>query len=265
MPLTVRSNGTGGGIVSAAWWNDYYNLLTGAMNDQAVALNYRPGSANGLATLTLKGDGNNPLLLGYDTDNTTVTTTLDHSGNLTLSGNINTPATLNAIPAALPGATTSYLIVRVSGNASGRASLGLRADGSGNLRLGKNGTSYATELYTDGSQLVIGSNLTVTGGVITGANGASITVGNGSSDVLLSPAAGHWTYLNSTASFSSFVDNVGTLTINGINVSGVLQDASNNRYVKIRSAGGGAAGTTIWVGTTAPGAAAAEGDIWIKA
>lgn len=38
MALTLRTNGTGGGIVSAAWWNDFYNLLTGAMNDQAVTL-----------------------------------------------------------------------------------------------------------------------------------------------------------------------------------------------------------------------------------
>jgi hypothetical protein len=34
---------------------------------------------------------------------------------------------------------------------------------------------------------------------------------------------------------------------------------------QIRSAGGGASGVTIWVGTTDPGASAAEGDVWIKA
>jgi hypothetical protein len=33
----------------------------------------------------------------------------------------------------------------------------------------------------------------------------------------------------------------------------------------IASAGGGAAGTRIWVGTTDPGGAASEGDIWIRA
>lgn len=30
------------------------------------------------------------------------------------------------------------------------------------------------------------------------------------------------------------------------------------------SAGGGAAGVKVWVGTTDPGASAAEGDIWVK-
>jgi hypothetical protein len=38
MALTLRTNGSGGGIVSSGWWNDYYNLLTGSMNDQAVTL-----------------------------------------------------------------------------------------------------------------------------------------------------------------------------------------------------------------------------------
>lgn len=38
MALTLRSNGTGAGTVSSQWWNDYYNLLTGTMNDQAVTL-----------------------------------------------------------------------------------------------------------------------------------------------------------------------------------------------------------------------------------
>ena len=30
------------------------------------------------------------------------------------------------------------------------------------------------------------------------------------------------------------------------------------------SAGGGAAGVKVWVGTTDPGASAVEGDIWVK-
>jgi hypothetical protein len=39
MPLTLRTNGSGSqNIVSASWWNDYYNLLTGSMSDQEVTL-----------------------------------------------------------------------------------------------------------------------------------------------------------------------------------------------------------------------------------
>lgn len=37
MALTVRTNGSGStNIITAAWFNDYYNLLTGAMQDQEV-------------------------------------------------------------------------------------------------------------------------------------------------------------------------------------------------------------------------------------
>jgi hypothetical protein len=37
MPLTLRSNGSGGSnIITSSWFNDYYNLLTGSMQDQNV-------------------------------------------------------------------------------------------------------------------------------------------------------------------------------------------------------------------------------------
>lgn len=39
MPLTFRQNGSGSqNLVTAQWWNDYYNLLTGQMKDQSVAI-----------------------------------------------------------------------------------------------------------------------------------------------------------------------------------------------------------------------------------
>lgn len=39
MALTVRSNGsTSANIITASWFNDYYNLLTGAMQDQEVTI-----------------------------------------------------------------------------------------------------------------------------------------------------------------------------------------------------------------------------------
>lgn len=37
MPLTFRTNGTGASnLISASWWNEYYNLITGQMADQPV-------------------------------------------------------------------------------------------------------------------------------------------------------------------------------------------------------------------------------------
>ena len=39
MPLTLRSNGSGSSnIISASWFNDFYNLLTGVMQDQEVSI-----------------------------------------------------------------------------------------------------------------------------------------------------------------------------------------------------------------------------------
>lgn len=38
MPLTTRTNGTGGGIVSASWWNDFKDFLTGVMVDQLATI-----------------------------------------------------------------------------------------------------------------------------------------------------------------------------------------------------------------------------------
>lgn len=39
MALTLRTNGSSGvNLVTAQWWNDYYNLLTGSMTDQIVTL-----------------------------------------------------------------------------------------------------------------------------------------------------------------------------------------------------------------------------------
>ena len=39
MALTLRTNGTSGvNLVTASWWNDYLNLLTGSMTDQIVTL-----------------------------------------------------------------------------------------------------------------------------------------------------------------------------------------------------------------------------------
>lgn len=39
MALTFRTNGSSApNLVGAAWWNDYYNLLTGAMQDQEVTI-----------------------------------------------------------------------------------------------------------------------------------------------------------------------------------------------------------------------------------
>lgn len=87
MALTLKADGLNPeNLFTSSWVNDFTNLLTGAMNDQNVILNYRAGSGNGKPTLGLRGDGNNPLLKGYKPDDTTQAFMVDSNGNLTLAG-----------------------------------------------------------------------------------------------------------------------------------------------------------------------------------
>lgn len=67
MALTIRANGSNpDNLIGASWFNDYYDLVTGAMTDQPVTLDYAPGSAGATPTLTLKTNGNGDLLQGYN-------------------------------------------------------------------------------------------------------------------------------------------------------------------------------------------------------
>lgn len=167
MALTTQINGTTSGGSSnqarASWWNDYKDVLTGVMNDQPITINYRPGVAAS-PTFTLKGDGFNPLLRAYDTDNTTVRATLDHSGNLTLSGSLAIGGPLSGVTTlgtsgnatvggtlAVTGAITGSSTLAVTGNASanGFALAQLRAKGTGvtagrNIWIAPSGTDPVT-------------------------------------------------------------------------------------------------------------------------
>ena len=93
MPLTTKSDGLSApNLFTATWVNDFMNLLTGVMNDQATTLNYRPG-AGATPVLSLKGDGFGPLLKGFKTDNTTLAFQVDSSGNLSLAGTLTVSGT----------------------------------------------------------------------------------------------------------------------------------------------------------------------------
>lgn len=88
MPLTLKADGLNPeNLFTSAWVNDFTNLLTGALNDQPVTLNYRPGSGSTPA-LSLKGDGSGPLVKGFKTDNTTLAFQVDSNGNMTLAGTL---------------------------------------------------------------------------------------------------------------------------------------------------------------------------------
>jgi hypothetical protein len=74
MALTRRGDGTGAAFqVSSAWWNDYYDLLTGAINDQPVSLYFAPGSASTSPALRLRAGTNaTNILEAYNNANTKV-------------------------------------------------------------------------------------------------------------------------------------------------------------------------------------------------
>lgn len=92
---------------------------------------------------------------------------------------------------------------------------------------------------------------------ITGQNAAMIQLGNPTyGDIKLIAGTGNYTYIMGT-------NGSGSYTV--VKKDGYLYDSSGANYAIIRSAGGGAAGRTIWVGTTDPGSLAQEGDIWVDA
>lgn len=184
MALTYKSDGLSvANKFTHTWVDDFTDLLTGVMTDQPVTLDYAPGAA-GSPTLALKGDGNNPLLKGYKADGTTQAFALDSGGALTVA------STMKSNPASVPGATTSYVIITTGGDGNGRASMGVRSDGAGNLRFGNNGTGYATELYTDGSKLKISTATDVAGALTSTSLAVSGTATGGGFTLMRARAKG---------------------------------------------------------------------------
>jgi hypothetical protein len=222
MALTLRTDGSSApNLVGAAWWNDYYDLLTGAMNDQPVYLYYQPASGSNPPALKLQTNGNADLLKGFNSGGTNVFQ-VDSNGNVTASGTL-----------AVTGAAT------------------------------------------------FSAGVTVSSAVITGAHSATITIGNSSGDISLSPESGHWTYLNTTASGSAYVDNSGNIT--APNFNGYLNGSisGNSNYANSAGSAGSATNATnasnigsirngsatnvpIYTGTNTP-SSPPTGSIWIKA
>ena len=82
MALTLRTNGSSGvNLVTSSWWNDYYNLFTGAMHDQPVFLYYEPSSGTNPPALKLQTNANANLLEGLNSGGGVVFT-LDYNGNV---------------------------------------------------------------------------------------------------------------------------------------------------------------------------------------
>lgn len=284
MALTTQQNGTTVGGVDnqarASWWNDYKDVLTGVMHDQPITLNYRPGAVT-QPTLTLKGDGQNALLKGYDTDNTTVVATLDHSGNLTVSGN----ATVGGASGGQFGYTSPAVFYNTP--FSGATALGHAFgtwDGSAShVPFSIGGQFNAAKAYVDNSGnfnttsgITASGNATIGGfmllGTAVGGSQTQLFYSSGINAVQLSTpqagatalgiAFGTWTGSTGKIPFSiggqfngapSYLDNNGNLVI-----SGSIKGFGN---ASVFVSGGGLTGK-FTAQSTAP-ASPVLGDLWL--
>jgi hypothetical protein len=121
MALTLRTNGSSGvNLVTAAWWNDFYNLLTGVMTDQPVTISN---------TLTVKG----------------ASFTFLTSAAFGLIINDNSP-NVQMVAQAPAGSARGFTLAGIDTGGSGHAGLQVNSDGSAQIG--------ALDTSTSGIQLI---------------------------------------------------------------------------------------------------------------
>jgi hypothetical protein len=222
MALTLRTNGSSGvNLVTAQWWNDYYNLLTGAMTDQIVTLKtdvlvealgtYPIAPTLALAAGTQLGVGVYYYFVTWLDNNNGETVYSANAQNITTTTN-NQSVSVSGIPTG-PTGTAKRNLYRT------------KVGGGPYYLL----TTIADNTTTTYSDTTADSGLSATTPPLHPSFGGSLIVKDGSGTV-------QWQVFSDGAVMGN-----------------------------IKSNGGGAAGTRIWVGTTDPGTLAQEGDIWIDA
>jgi hypothetical protein len=80
--LSTRTDGEAQGTIDSHWYNDFMQVLTGAMNDQPLYLYYEPSVGTNPPALKLQTNGNAHLLTGLTSAGATAFD-FDASGNLT--------------------------------------------------------------------------------------------------------------------------------------------------------------------------------------
>jgi len=287
MALTLRTNGSSGiNLVSSIWWNDYYNLLTGVMNDQPVTVS---------SNLVLKAVANNPAaglaaaaVAGSSLGVGTYTYAVTFSGVVGETG-ISAPVSvvttggnqsvnLTSIPLG-PSGTTARKIYRTAVNVGG-----IGTNGHLLVILGNNTSTTYSDTVADAT---IAGNATPP---FASVFGGSLQIVNSTNTAIL-----HAFYADGTATITSLWLNpkttygtaFPTITLaigdndSGLNweSDGTFTFMSNNAVVarmtpgqlnivgQLTVGGFGVAtgGMRLWTGGSDPGGAAAEGDIWIKA
>ena len=226
MALTLRTNGSSGvNLVTASWWNDYYNLLTGVMQDQIVTLKTdlilaALGTAPAAPTLALAAG----TTLGVGVYKY-LTTNVDNNGGETLAG---TSASITT--------TTNNQAVSLSAIATGPTGTAKR-----NIYRTKVGLSVflllttlndnTTTTYTD---TIADASLGSTSPPAHPSFGGSLLVKDGSGVV----------------QFQVFSDGIAA--------------SNGNVLAQMEATGTATPGVHIFTGTTTP-SGAVEGDIWINA
>lgn len=183
------------------------------------------------------GAGKAAFTLG-DSGDTSITTLYGVIG----TGSVVPPATLAA--GAIPAGVTLP---------AGQVSAGTLPTGVAQTAISSDGGALTSDGF---------GNLTATGTVI----GAVLK--GGASDLYIvthnagaTPVYIHFQVWNGTALVTPFGIGSAGGNLSWVDSSGHFFD-NGSRLISARSAGGGAAGVTNWVGTTDPGASAGEGDTW---
>lgn len=235
MALTLRSNGTGGGIIQAAWFNDFYDLLTGVMTDQAVTIS---NSLTVTGAVTVKGG------LGVATAGT---------GN-NWYGMLDMPVTGTTVAKnwrlIYDGSTGNLFFDDIT---DGKTALTMQIDGSVYLGNGNAHVDSVGNFYSNGT-------LHATGGF----NGALAT---STANVYLS--------FKDNAGNIEFDANAPAATARGVVFAGVDTAGTLHAGVQVNSDGSievGALNTStsgvqlikFFTGTTTPTTSAPDGSIWFK-
>jgi hypothetical protein len=245
--LTLRTNGSSGvNLVSAAWWNDYYNLLTGVMTDQIVTLKtdlILQGLSGAPAAPTLALAAGTSLSVGLYKY---VVTFVDNNGGETLAG---TSANITT--------TTGNQVIALSNIPLGTAGTAKRNC----YRTKVGGSTYFLDNTLNDNTTTSYNDVTADTG-LSGQNPPAHPSFGGTLTIQRVGVTNAQIFSDGAVSFDA-----GNITSDGAgNLSATTYKTnSGNTIPKLASNGGGATGANIWVGTTDPAGNAAEGDIWIDA
>ncbi len=279
MPLTRRADGTQAvNQVYASWWNDFMDLLTGAMTDQNVTI-------GNVVKVTRQGSTSQ----GTDFYQMQATTNAAHQYNLYIGGSGEFGIWDGTAAAAMLSGTASGLTLAgnltltgttlTAGN-KGNIVFSTDAGGDVSINTGASGLVYlnGTKAYVDSGGYFTTSGMFKWVGTLAGSASTVLRM------LPTDTGAKQWglyyntdnslSFYNNTDSITAMkLDATGNMTLNGsIHSSGLLGTGPQSvaRIGAYDTSGGlGTPTIAIYIGTTDPttvaGLTVNNGDLWIKA